>query len=110
MNIRKKACYLLGAHRNDLRVKNVIDIPENCTNGVIYLVGNADSPQYAVFRCPCGCGRTVELNLNETSSPCWSVTWHWSGAITLSPSIWRKNGCKSHFFIIKSKVKWCGYR
>ncbi|MGO9953726.1 MAG: DUF6527 family protein, partial [Dissulfurispiraceae bacterium] len=23
------------------------------------------------------------------------------------PSVWRKTGCRSHFFIIKGRVKWC---
>ncbi|MGM9773992.1 MAG: DUF6527 family protein [Candidatus Egerieousia sp.] len=49
----------------------------------------------------------VELNLNKESSPSWTLKWHVFGTISFSPSIWRKNGCRSHFFLKKSLIYWC---
>ena len=74
----------------------------------IYIIGAYRQPQYAVFQCPCGCGRIVELNLNKESSPSWALKWHVLGTISFSPSIWRKDGCRSHFFL--KKVRYTGAR
>lgn len=107
MKIKKHSCFFWGKHRKNNRLLNVEDIPDCCERGTIYIVGNSSSPQYAIFKCPCGCGRNVELNLNAKSKPCWKVSYHWFGTISFSPSIWRNDGCRSHFFYKKGEVKWC---
>jgi hypothetical protein len=58
------------------------------------------------FKCPCGCKEDIYLNLLPDADPCWT----WSGLsarkISIYPSVWRRVGCKSHFFIRDGKVIW----
>lgn len=59
------------------------------------------------MRCPCGCGRTIELLLIEEAEPRWKLTVESDGRPTLSPSVWLKDGCKSHFWLRGGRVEWC---
>lgn len=58
------------------------------------------------FRCPCGCGRTIELLLPEDMSPRWSYMLDEMGHATLAPSVWLKGGCSSHFWVKKGRIQW----
>lgn len=107
MSLYNQLSCFVSQFRNDYRLRAVEDVPDKCADKTIYIIGNPDTPQYAVFLCPCGCGRTVELNLNTSSSPHWSVEFHLSGTISFAPSIWRKSGCYSHFFLERNKIRWC---
>lgn len=107
MSLRAKFCVAASTFRKGYRIKVTDDLPEEVESQAIYVVGDPNRPQYAIFLCPCGCGRSIELNLNPESSPCWKLKWHLFGTISLSPSIWRKSGCWSHFFLKHSKVLWC---
>lgn len=93
--------------RTNYTITLIDESPDAVNQGTIYFVGSPNKQQYAIFNCPCGCGRNVELNLNPKSSPCWKVQWHLSGTISLSPSVWRKGGCHSHFFLKKNNIIWC---
>ncbi len=111
--IRAFVCLISNKLRNIIplmrgySVRVFDDIPEDIQSGIVYIIGTSYNPQYAMFLCPCGCGRTVELNLNTSSRPCWSLKWHLNGTISFNPSIWRKQGCKSHFYFKKNKIHWC---
>lgn len=59
------------------------------------------------FNCPCGCGDRLELVLLNNVKPRWDIDIHKDGTPTLSPSIWRKENCKSHFWIRRGKIIWC---
>lgn len=107
MSLRAKICVAASTLRKDYHIKITDDLPEELESQIIYVVGDSNHPQYAIFLCPCGCGRSIELNLNPESSPRWKLKWHLLGTISLSPSIWRKSGCWSHFFLKHSKVLWC---
>jgi hypothetical protein len=48
----------------------------------------------------------IQLNLLPDAEPLWSLTKHRDGTVTLSPSIWRQKGCRSHFFIRKGQIEW----
>ncbi|MDO6719709.1 DUF6527 family protein [Psychrosphaera sp. 1_MG-2023] len=87
-------------------VKYVDELPFNLRKGVVYVIGDEEFQAVASFHCPCGCGKVIDLNLLPASNkPRWTIcTPH--GKPTLSPSIWRKVGCKSHFFIRNGKVVW----
>ncbi|WP_369802180.1 DUF6527 family protein [Hyphomonas sp. CY54-11-8] len=61
----------------------------------------------AAFMCPCKCGERIELALIPEASPSWRLTSAAPKAPTLHPSVWRKVGCKSHFWVRKGKVQWC---
>jgi Family of unknown function (DUF6527) len=59
------------------------------------------------FRCPCGCGRTVELLVIDEADPRWDISTDDQRRPTLTPSVWFRDGCRSHFLIQRGRVKWC---
>jgi hypothetical protein len=59
------------------------------------------------MQCPCGCGDTIELLVIAEARPRWDVRVGKNKKPTLHPSVWRKQGCGSHFWIKDGKVKWC---
>jgi Family of unknown function (DUF6527) len=65
------------------------------------------APWLAALACPCGCGEVIHLSLLKRDSPRWSFHEEDDGTITLSPSVWRSRGCKSHFFLRRSTITWC---
>lgn len=82
------------------------DLPQNIKTKAIYIVGTKQYPWQAALKCPCGCGALIQLNLLSESRPCWKFKVNTIKKITISPSIWREIGCKSHFFIHSGKIKW----
>lgn len=107
MTLRQMACVAFSRFGKRLRVTLADDIPDEVEPDNFYVVGDLRRPQYAVFKCPCGCGRDIELNLNPSSRPCWDLSFHVFGTVSLAPSVGRKGGCRSHFFLKHSKVIWC---
>lgn len=59
------------------------------------------------MRCPCGCGATIELMVIPEASPRWSVSTDHTRRPTLHPSVWRKSGCRSHFWVRGGRIVWC---
>ncbi len=57
--------------------------------------------------CPCGCRETLFLNLLQDEFPNWKWRIGADGTVTLTPSVWRKIGCKSHFFLREGMIQWC---
>lgn len=107
-------CQKLIARIRDWLFKNgryktisIEEVPDKPNKKIIYLVGEGDYLWFAVFQCPCGCRETIQLSLMPGSNPKWKITKHNNGTVSLHPSVWRKTGCKSHFFIIQGQVKWC---
>lgn len=74
---------------------------------LIHLIDDGDSWS-AGFYCPCGCGDVLEIALLYGVKPRWELTTDCKGRPTLYPSIWRKTGCQSHFWIRQGRVQWCG--
>ncbi|WP_130624960.1 DUF6527 family protein [Klebsiella pneumoniae] len=71
------------------------------------VLAREDNEDWAVaFRCPCGCGRRLELLLIKEATPNWSISIGKGGKPSLHPSIWLKGGCKSHFWLRDGKVIW----
>jgi hypothetical protein len=85
----------------------VDDLPDALRRKTIYIAGEGDHLWYAAMVCPCGCGAILQLCLMDGQRPKWSVEEHDDGTISLYPSIWRKVGCKSHFWIKRGKIVWC---
>ncbi len=86
--------------------KYVEDLPLIIEPDIIYIIGENSMFWMLGFTCPCGCQLTINLNLLEKSFPCWDYNIQNNSLITLSPSIRRVKGCKSHFFIQKGCVIW----
>jgi len=59
------------------------------------------------LHCPCGCGDILELLVVAEAKPRWDIVVDKTGKPSLSPSIWRKTGCHSHFWLSKGRVRWC---
>lgn len=89
------------------RVVRVSDLPDRLKPLTLYLAGDDGQLWGAAMICPCGCGDAIELNLLTQAHPCWSVEPHADGAVTLTPSVWRQKGCKSHFFVRQGRIEWC---
>jgi len=56
--------------------------------------------------CPCGCGEVLELALIAEARPRWSIRVDRRGRPSLSPSVWRRTGCRSHFWLRDGRVRW----
>jgi len=90
--------------RPQFHVTNVDDMPERLNDGMVYVVGSRQNPWAAVFLCPSGCGARVELNLLGEVSPAWRVVRHPDNTASIWPSVHRKVGCRSHFWIERGYV------
>lgn len=95
----------------DFEVQFVEEMPDhdNIPSGVIAIVGGLDWAKWALFKCPCGCGDALTLSLMKSFKPRWRLRLDKRNRATLSPSVWKKDGCRSHFYIRKSKLKWVIY-
>ena len=76
----------------------------NLKDGKLLLTGSAQKPKWLSFKCPCGCGNVVSLNLMESHYPAWSVTFEKRG-LTVSPSV-DVTTCGSHFWIRNNQISW----
>ncbi len=85
------------------------DEPATLLPNVLYLVGEEEK-WAAVFLCPCGCQKPVWLNLLRGHRPRWSISVTTKGVPTVSPSVNRQVGCRSHFFLRSGRIVWCKRR
>lgn len=85
----------------------VEDLPEQLHPRTIYVAGENDHLWYAAMICPCGCGEVLQMGLMHNQRPRWTITEHDDGAVSLYPSVWRKVGCKSHFWLQQGNIFWC---
>ena len=90
-----------------LKTVRVEELPDALDAKSVYVVGEGSYRWYVAMLCPCGCGETLHMNLLPESSPRWTLTDDEDDSLTLHPSIWRKKGCRSHFFIRRGLIKWC---
>lgn len=88
-----------------LEIALTAEPPDLIARNTIYLVGEGE-PWCAVMLCPCSCGAEIRLSLVQDDNPTWSVRTNAEGHLTIYPSIWRIKGCKSHFFVFRSRVVW----
>jgi hypothetical protein len=83
------------------------DLPERLRRRTLYVIQEDGFLEHVAMLCPCGCGRTLHMNLIPDERPCWHLTRHPGGTATLHPSIWRKKDCGSHFWFRRGRVQWC---
>ncbi|CQJ03924.1 DUF6527 family protein [Yersinia sp. 2544 StPb PI] len=71
------------------------------------VIAREDNEDWAVaFRCPCGCGKRLELLLIKEAKPNWSINVDQRNIPTLTPSVWLQKDCKSHFWLRNGKIIW----
>jgi len=105
---RKRFVKLLASFHEGKKftIQRVPEIPVRLRARTMYLLGAPD-PWSAALLCPCGCHETIHISLLANDSPSWSLYVNAKNEPTLEPSIWRKRGCKSHFFLRNGRIVWC---
>ncbi len=93
-----------------LRVERVEELPDQLAKNTLYIAGESGYLWFVAMLCPCSCGQTLYMNLQEKSRPRWTLIDHGNGLVSLSPSVWRQVGCKSHFYLRQGTVVWCDHR
>jgi hypothetical protein len=82
-------------------------LPKTLQRKILYVVQDDGFLEQAAMVCPCGCGRTLHMNLLSDERPVWNLTQHNDGTATLHPSVWRQKDCGSHFWFRHGRVTWC---
>ncbi len=90
-----------------LKAVRVEELPEELDGKTLYTVGEAEHLWFAAMVCPCGCGETLYMNLLPDERPRWELTEHSDGTASLTPSVWRVKGCRSHFWLRHGMIEWC---
>lgn len=83
------------------------EVPAQLQRRTVYIIQEDGYSEHVSMLCPCGCGQLLHMNLIPDERPCWQVTEHPDGTVSLHPSIWRKQGCKSHFWFRRGQIYWC---
>lgn len=81
--------------------------PETLAPKTIYLLGEGENLWFVAMLCPCKCGAVIQTSLLQSARPRWDLVEHNDGTISLLPSIWRREGCRSHFFVKRNSIQWC---
>jgi hypothetical protein len=90
------------------RTERIAELPEKLHKRRLYVMG-ISHPWAVAMLCPCGCGSVIQLSLLETDSPRWRLSVDRKGIPTLAPSVYRTQGCKSHFFLRAGRIDWCNW-
>lgn len=69
-------------------------------------------PRIIAMQCPCGCGDSIIVNLDQEAGPAWRMYQNEKDKqdFTLFPSVWRESGCESHFIVWHGQIIGAGYR
>jgi hypothetical protein len=104
---RRRLADYLAALRSErtYTVERVPELPDHLEARVLYLLGECQ-PWCAALLCPCGCKEIIQLSLLESDSPSWRLHINARSEPTVDPSIWRKAGCRSHFYIRRGRIAW----
>lgn len=72
------------------------------------VLAREDGEDWSVhLRCPCGCGKPLELLLIPEAKPHWGLAKDERGRPNLCPSVWLRTGCRSHFWVRGGNIDWC---
>jgi Family of unknown function (DUF6527) len=85
-------------------LERVSEVPED-TDSLIFIVRRNGNPLWAVLDCPCRRGHRLSVNLRVNDNPHWTIREE-GPFVTIHPSLWYKDECRSHFWITKNEVKW----
>lgn len=87
------------------RLAFVSEEPPRLDRRTVYAIGENGHLWHVTFLCPCGCSSPISINLLPDDSPRWRLTEN-NRIPTLSPSVQRQVGCRSHFFLRNGTVEW----
>ena len=92
-----------------LQTVHVEELPDVLDPRAVYVLGEEKYLWFVALLCPCGCKEVLQVSLLPDAKPKWKLVEHIDdGSITLQPSVWRKIGCRSHFFLRRGRIQWCG--
>ncbi len=87
-------------------VKVESEFPKRLKPHTLYVLLEDGVPWQATMICPCGCAQTLDMNLLPDEKPCWRFSSDRMGRASLHPSVWRKIGCHSHFWVRQGRIIW----
>src|SRR5262249_2685184 len=90
-----------------LRVVEGDSLPPKLPWRDLVVARDGDEDWCVGLRCPCGCRSTIGLLVNPEAEPRWDLAVGARARPSLSPSVWRKTGCHSHFWLRAGRVHWC---
>lgn len=90
-----------------IRIVEGDELPEKLPRRDLVLTRDDGDDWSIGMRCPCGCGEVIELMLLEEARPRWDLKTDENNRPTLHPSVWRRKGCRSHFWVRKGHIFWC---
>jgi hypothetical protein len=93
--------------RRSLKIVEGDMLPEKLPLWNLVMARDGDEDWAVGLRCPCGCGQRLEMILLKAVKPRWDVSVDPRGHVSLHPSVWLREGCKSHFWVRSGKVIWC---
>src|SRR5689334_11603178 len=93
-NVREQ----FGPYRR-LRIIRGDSLPSRIPPRDLILARDGDEDWCVGMHCPCGCGHILELLVVAEAKPRWDVAVDAQGRPTLTPSVWRLQGCRSHFWL-----------
>lgn len=102
----RRAWDRLGPRRR-LRVIEGDSLPRSLPRRDLVLARDGSEDWCVGMRCPCGCGRTIELLVVPEAKPRWDLRTNGKNQPSLSPSVWLQKGCRSHFWLRNGRVEWC---
>lgn len=102
---RRLKSFLVPARR--LRIVEGDSLPSRIPRHDIVLAREGDEDWCVGMRCPCGCGKSIELLLIRDVMPRWDLEIDRKGLPSLKPSIWLAHGCRSHFWLKHGRIHWC---
>lgn len=89
------------------RTADADEEPDHLDPRTVYVIKDAGQSWAAVMSCPGGCGQVLHMNLLPDTKPVWKLTEHSDGTVSLTPSVWRREGCGCHFWLRSGRVNWC---
>jgi Family of unknown function (DUF6527) len=95
------------APRRHLCIVEGDSLPPRLPRRDLVLARDGDEDWCVGMRCPCGCGRTIELLVVPEAKPRWDLSVDNKGRPSLSPSVLLQKGCRSHFWLRGGRVQWC---
>jgi hypothetical protein len=88
------------------KVSHREELPDKPKRGTLYAIGEG-TPWALAFLCPCRCGALIQLSLLREDRPSWKMHLDRKNRPTLTPSVWRTAGCRSHFILLEGRIIWC---
>lgn len=82
-------------------------LPDSLPLWSLVMARDGDEDWAIGLRCPCGCGQRLEMMLLKEVKPRWDVSVDFKGRVSLHPSVWLREGCRSHFWVKGGKIVWC---